>query len=239
MTTITVTDADQGITIAQNGTLSAIRYLVSGGEMYAKFIIADDSSSYVVPKQIYCSDCLDRGTNRNGFFQSPYGVLFEDQSIAFGNLTVLNCPRNSKFEIDCTGALPLAAIEEARRLRDQRAAFPPPPPPPPEPENGYWSSQWCGPGSGVTPTLTPQQIEAEARIVEAWRRRRDSQGVRGPSPEERETERLISERRRAAEERAGVEANAATEAKAEAITAARAKGQAEATALLAKASRGK
>jgi hypothetical protein len=240
MTTLTVTGAQVGVTIARNGVISALRYLVADRGEYQRFSLVDDAPPFdTVPRQIYSSDCLDQGTNRNGFFQSPYGVLFEDQSIAFGNLTVLNCPPNSVFEVDTTGALTLAEIEEARRLRDQRNAFPLAPLPPPPPENGYLDPKVGGPGSGVTLKLSPAQIEEERRRGEAWLARRDGIGVRGPSFEQLETERLIAERRRAAEEAAGAAANAEMYARVAAKKAALEKSQAEATALLAKARHGK
>jgi hypothetical protein len=102
MTTITITSALVGKTVAQNGVLSAIRYLVAGGEMHQKFTLVDDAAPYdAVPRQIYNSDLLNAGTNQNGTLQSPVGVLFEDASINFGNLTVAACPANGGARVRC------------------------------------------------------------------------------------------------------------------------------------------
>jgi hypothetical protein len=212
--------------------LSALRYLVSGGQMYEKVIIVDDSPPYdVVPKQIYCSDCLDQGTNRNGLFQSPLGVLFQGQSIAFGNLTVKSCPTNSKFEIDATGALPWAQVEAQRTARAKAAALPPPPPyvPPPAPK--------------VEPQPPPPprpewmvEVDAEAarQVAEATAARAHAKGptICGPPLDAIRDDLFIAAGQRQAEVEAQQQANADMFAKAAAITAARDAAQAHATRLL-------
>jgi hypothetical protein len=129
MTTITITAADVGMTVAQNGVMSALRFLVADRAMYQHFIIVDDAVPYdAVPHQLFNSDMLTQGTNRNGFFGSPIGVCFEEASISFGNLTVAACPKDAVFEVDCTGALatpvrvtPPPADVYAAHLAQQRA----------------------------------------------------------------------------------------------------------------------
>jgi hypothetical protein len=191
MTTITITAADVGITVAQNGILSAIRFLAADRAMYQKFTLVDDSLVVQwngVARQIYNSDMLDLATNRNGALQPPYGSAMVG-TVAFGNLTVAACPPNSKFEVDATGALPLAQIEEARRLRDERNKLPParpyvpspvvevaPPPPPP-----------------VDPLAANALAEATRRVdaAAAARAVATEPTIIGPSVEEIKTQLLV------------------------------------------------
>jgi hypothetical protein len=120
MTTIRITSADVGVTIAQNGVLSGLRFLVADRGQYAHFTIVDDAPPFdAVPRQIFNSDMLDMPTNKNGALQSPYGACIYNASIAFGNLTVLACQPDAVFEVDTTGALTLAEIEAGRVSPDK------------------------------------------------------------------------------------------------------------------------
>jgi hypothetical protein len=105
MTTITITSATTGLAIAQNGVLSVLRYKVASRQG-GNFCLVDDAPPYdAVPRQIFNSDMLTQPTDDSGVLLAPYGVCFEDASIAFGNLTVAACPANATFTVDCTGAL--------------------------------------------------------------------------------------------------------------------------------------
>jgi hypothetical protein len=152
MTTLRVTTADVGIRIGQAGVLSSIRFLVAGRAYSGNFCLVDDSLVATwngVSKALYCSDLLGMPTNSNGQLQPPYGSLLENGNISFGNLVVQAVPTDAVLEIDATGILPLAQLEQARQLRDERNKLPPappyippvvvevappPPPPPPHPE---------------------------------------------------------------------------------------------------------
>ena len=87
----------------------------------------------------------------------------------------------------------MSEVAAAKEERDRRNAVLPPPEQS-VPENGYWDPSWCGPGSGINPIPTPEQVEAQERIRAAWLARCDGQGVKGPSPGERELEREVAER---------------------------------------------
>jgi hypothetical protein len=170
MTTIAIDDTMVGVTVAQNGILSAIRYLVAGGEMYAKFTIVDDASPYdTVPKQLFNSDLLDASTNLNGTLKSPFGVLLQNGNQAFGNLTIAACPKNATFELDATGALPLAQIEAQRANRDRAAELRSPQPPAPMPPHGYYQS-WQPPLTPPPPPLDPAMVALNAEAEAAGER---------------------------------------------------------------------
>jgi hypothetical protein len=116
MTTLTITAADVGVTIARNGTLSGLRFLVADRGMYGHFTLADDAPPHAVsPWQIFNSDMLSMCTNSNGALQSPFGVCIEDATIRFGNLTVAACPHDAVFEVDVTTGALSAAEREATR----------------------------------------------------------------------------------------------------------------------------
>jgi hypothetical protein len=131
MTTVTITHADVGMTVAQNGVLSALRYLVADRATYQVFRLVDDAPPHdVVPKSLFCSDMLTQATNNNGALQSPFGVCIQNATIAFGNLTVAACPTDSVFAVDCTGALaapiPAASVPHSghvAHLARQQAAL--------------------------------------------------------------------------------------------------------------------
>jgi hypothetical protein len=124
VTTIRVDHTWIGQTIALNGALSAIRFLVADRNRFRNVTIVDDAFPFdVVPKQIFNNDLLDAATNRNGTLQSPYGVLLMG-GVAFGNLTIAACPPDAVFECDATRALAAADIEavSARKALDRFAA---------------------------------------------------------------------------------------------------------------------
>jgi hypothetical protein len=119
MTTVTITATDVGTTIAQNGTLSGLRFLVADRGMYDHFTLVDDAPPYAAaPKQLFNSDMLPMCTNANGALQSPFGVCIQNATINFGNLTVAACAHDAVFEVDCTGAL---TREEAEKTRSAKA----------------------------------------------------------------------------------------------------------------------
>jgi hypothetical protein len=106
MTTITITSANVGQTLAQNGVLSALRFKVPTRAFARNFCLVDDAPpNDASPRQLFSSDMLAQPPNNNGALQSPYGNCFQDASIAFGNLTVQACPEGAVFEVDATGAL--------------------------------------------------------------------------------------------------------------------------------------
>jgi hypothetical protein len=209
------------VTIARNGALSALRFLVADRGMYQPFTLVDDAPPYVVPEQLFNCDMLSFATNKGGALRSPF-VVFEDQSIAFGNLTVAACPAGSKFEVDCTGALTWAEIEEARKTRDERAKLPPPLPPAPR--------TYVPPANYVEvppPQPDPEIVAAYEEARRQWEAQKNW-GVRGKSLAEIETGLIIAVRRQQEERRASEAAYAVLMEKALARDAA----QAEATRLL-------
>jgi hypothetical protein len=227
MTTITITAADVGVTVARNGTLSGLRYLVADRGMYGHFTLVDDGAPFdAVPRQIFNSDMLDMCTNANGVLQSPFGVCIQEASISFGNLTVAACPHDAVFEVDCTGALPLAEIEEARKARDKAAELPPSPGPAPPryvPPKDYKEKP--------PPPPDPELVAANEEALRRWEAGKNAV-IRGPSLEQIRTELLLAVQSRRAEAAAAEEAAATFYAAADARKAARAKAQAEATKLL-------
>jgi hypothetical protein len=244
MTIITITSADVGTTVAQNGVMSRIIFVTSSREVFSNFTLVDDAPPFdVVPRQLFNTDLLCALTNSNGTQQFPAGCQL-DTPVAFGNLTVAACPKGAVFTIDCTGALAQAvasatafdrliastthgealraaaqrrdddAIIAAERLRTQPppvAHVPPPPPPPPRPE---WMNA------------------ADVSEAAAARAKATGPTIIGPSLEQIKLGLFIGGGQRAAEEAAGAAANAELDARVAAITAAREKAQAEATALL-------
>jgi hypothetical protein len=121
MTTLTITSADVGTTIAQNGVMSRIVFVTSSREVFSNFTLVDDAPPYdIVPRQLFNSDLLCALTNSNGVLQFPAGVQLEG-SVTFGNLTVAACPKNAVFEIDCTGAVAAAEIEQQRQARQRKS----------------------------------------------------------------------------------------------------------------------
>jgi hypothetical protein len=201
MTTVTITSADVGITIARAGVLSALRYLVAGRGMFEWFTLVDDAPPFdVVPRQLFNSDMLTCVTNGNGTLRSPY-VCFEDASISFNNLTVAACPPSGVLEVDCTGVLPLAALSLQRAVRAERARMPPPPlPPTPPPRNGYWEAWRPALSTPAREQVRDPAREAAARIRTAeLEARRTAIGpiVVGPSLVEIEDELRAATRRQA------------------------------------------
>jgi hypothetical protein len=255
MTTITITAADIGMTVAQNGVLSTLRYLVADRGMFQIFRLVDDAAPFhTVPRQLFNSDMLTQETNNNGALQSPYGVCFEDATIAFGNLTIAACPTDAVFSVDCTGALaaPIPAVSaphdayvahlaeqrlnltalHAERVRTGYNARPP-------------TSLELMAAAAITvtpppppPPPDPMLVAVEQEAQTRWGEHREwlakHGGAVGPSLEQIRTELLVAAQHRRAEEAAAAAANAAADQRAEEIRAARAAAQAEATALLAK-----
>jgi hypothetical protein len=93
MTTLTVTNADVGTTVARSGALSSVKFLIAGEQgvfclIDDAYAIAHPSGLGAVPKQIFLSDCLGQSTNRNNILQAPYGILLSNVTIPFDNLTV-------------------------------------------------------------------------------------------------------------------------------------------------------
>jgi hypothetical protein len=181
MTTITVTAADIGITIARNGVISALRFLVADRNMYQLFTLIDDAPPYVLPKQLFNCDMLTFATSRN---------VFKDTSISFGNLTVAACPASSKFEVDCTGTVLAADIAAQRRALIERAKMPPPPKPTPPtytPPKNYKEKP--------PPPPDPDLVAANEEAQRIWALGRDNM-IRGRSLEEIRTELLIIAQRK-------------------------------------------
>jgi hypothetical protein len=225
MTTIRITAADVGLTLARDGVWSEFRFLVADRNMFRNITIVDDAPPFdVVPEQLFNCDMLSFATNKNGALPSPF-VVFEDASIAFGNLTIAACPADAVFEVDCTGALTWAEIEEARRLRAERAKLPPPLPQAPPtytpPENYV---------EVPPPPPDPEIVAAHEEARRQWEAQKNW-AVRGKSLAEIETALLIAVRRQQEERRAGEIANALLQEK----LMARAAAQAEATRLLQEA----
>jgi hypothetical protein len=243
MTTIRIDDTMVGLTVAQRGASTALRFLVSGGDMFANFTLVDDAPPFdVSPKQIFNCDMLGFATNQNGMLPSPF-VIFEDQSIGFGNLTIAAIPKNSVFEIDASGALatpvrlpPVYASEALRAAAQQRlddaiitaerirtwrptpsVVMPEPPPPPlPDPEL-------------TKATAIAGERAAAARIA---RDRASGPVVIGPSQAEIETALTIAVRRSQAANAASLAASDAMMAIAAQRTAQRHREQLEALSLL-------
>jgi hypothetical protein len=246
VSTLTITSASVGYTVAQNGTLSALRFLVADRGMYRVFTLVDDAPPYISPKQIFNSAMLGFATNQNGALASPF-VIFEGQSIAFGNLTVLACPQDSKFEVDTTGALaaPIPAepnwrhtvfgerlAADAERRRDEqivaaeRARTWTPPLPPPAIEQPPFAPPDAFEAAALRDAREAVAAEAEMRA------KASGPTLRGLSLAERELEALIFARTRRAERRASEAHIAEFEAKAAERRRMETERQMQATALL-------
>jgi hypothetical protein len=247
VTTITITAASVGLTVAQNGALSALRCRIADREPYRVFTLVDDAPPHdAVPWQLFNSDMLGFRTNDDGAVPDPYGCLFFDQAIAFSNLTVAACPKDSVFEADCTGALatPIPAVmswshtahgerlkAEAQRREDEaivrdeaiRTGRPLGPPPAYVPPADYVED----PGPGPDPETLAINEEAQ-RIWAA------QQGalIRGRSLAEIRTELEIAAQRRKQAAALAAEQYEAQTAAANRIAAERAEAQAQATRLL-------
>jgi hypothetical protein len=245
MTTVTITSADVGVTIAQNGVLSQIRFMISSREVFSNLALVDDAPPFdAVPRQLFNSDLLCFLTNRNGALQFPAGVLL-DGKVAFGNLTVAACPRNAQFSIDCTGALAQRVADNMalarltagtvfseqlkaraqQRLDEQVIA---------NERIRTWSPP---PTVAVQPPAPPLprpiwMVEADREAEWLYAAQKDA-AIKGPSLEQIKTETHIAARRRQAEAAANEEATAALYQRAETAKAALAKAQPEATVLLA------
>jgi hypothetical protein len=109
MTTITINSSSVGFTVAQNGVMSKLTFTAAGrgvgGASFGEVLMLVDDANLgatgfdTVGKVLFYSDMLCQASG------AAFGVCFEDQSIAFGNLTVQSCPSNATFEIEATGAL--------------------------------------------------------------------------------------------------------------------------------------
>jgi hypothetical protein len=233
MTTIRIDDTMIGLTIARSGVAKAGRFLVASRAVFQNLTLVDDGGPFAPPnvsKQIINDDLLTQVTNKNGLLKSPF-VMFEDASIGFNNLTVKACPKDAVFEIDTTGALAWAEVEDQRIARDKAARLPPPPPyvapivaavepPPPPPARPKW--------------MVDADAEAARLIEQAATARAKAQGpvVLGPSMDAIRAELFIAGHQRQVEMEARQQENAAMFARAAAIKAQRAAEQEHATALL-------
>jgi hypothetical protein len=125
MTTITIDDTMIGLTIARAGATSKLAITsagngVGGASFNQTLTLVDDAPPFdTVPKTLFNSDMLAQAVGGD-----TRGVCFQNQSIAFGNLTIKSVPSNAVFSIEATGAVALDELEAQRAELARRTAMP-------------------------------------------------------------------------------------------------------------------
>jgi hypothetical protein len=102
MSTLTVTAADRGRTLARNGTLTAVRFKTPPTEYRGLFQLVDRympewAPGSPPPKQI-CA--IDLGTNSRPPANTNYSNELMSSSVPFIELILAQIPNGASFEID-------------------------------------------------------------------------------------------------------------------------------------------
>jgi hypothetical protein len=125
----TIDDTMIGLTLFRNGVMSKLTFTSSGrgvgGASFNEALCLIDDAAVdatginAVPRQLFNSDLLTQPAGSDG-----RGVCLQNQSIAFGNLTVRSVPSSAVFSIDATGAVTATDLEARRAELKRKRALP-------------------------------------------------------------------------------------------------------------------
>jgi hypothetical protein len=113
MTTLTVTNASEGTTLATGGTLKAIRWILPPFQNQYRSVLRLVDDGVTPEKTLWHQDVgadptiapkfSDRNaaTNWTDINHTSQWGLLNNGNATFAQLTVKSCPAGSKFEIDC------------------------------------------------------------------------------------------------------------------------------------------